>query len=248
LAKQQKPKVSSILKIKISGQASLHPNLLKILEEFNCQIEHSFESHLLSQTLEVSSDTAFFLIKKENIPHKFEDFIEFKKDLSRFLDYYQTRIILFQNYTKLIDKISPKISKALSGLLMSIFFTYNSAIVPTRNAKETAMCIKSLAKRIQIVDHPPIIARIKSKSETLFDAQQFFIEGLMQCGPTKACELCNQFESPIEIIQRIKEENLMYTRTGNLKPTTEGVFSGIEGFGPQFIGQNQEMLFSKQVD
>ena len=87
---------------------------------------------------------------------------------------------------------------------------------------------KSIAKRVQIEDKAPVLSRNKSKMPYLHDAQTFFIEGLLNCGPKKAKLLLKEMDVPDEIIQCI----LKYPEK----------IESIKGFGEEFISQNNNML------
>jgi len=102
------------------------------------------------------------------------------------------------------------------------------SVIPTRNYKDSAYCIKSIAKRVQIEDKAPVLSRNKSKMPYLHDAQTFFIEGLLNCGPKKAKLLLKEMDVPDEIIQCI------------LKNPEK--IESIKGFGEEFISQNNNML------
>jgi hypothetical protein len=101
-------------------------------------------------------------------------------------------------------------------------------VIPTNSTPESAFCIKTLASRIQIADNPPILARVSSSSPLLYKAQEFFIEGLLNCGSKKAKILLERFDTPNLIIQTILSE--------------PDKILAIKGFGEKFITTNQTLL------
>src|SRR6056297_229395 len=104
------------------------------------------------------------------------------------------------------------------------------SVIPTRNYKDSAYCLKSLAHRVQVEDRSPSLGRVKTKMPKLDQAQLFFVEGFMQCGPKKAKALLNAFDSPKNIVEALmhQPENI----------------EALKGFGPEFVEQNKK-LFSR---
>ena len=101
-------------------------------------------------------------------------------------------------------------------------------MIPTRNAEDSAFCIISLAKREQIEDNPPTLSRVRSKKKYLANAQEFFIEGLIHCGPKKAKLLLKKFDSPMAVIEALQN-------------STEEILE-IKGFGKKFNEANKKLL------
>ena len=132
----------------------------------------------------------------------------------------------------------------IDDILLSILLKFNIGVMPFLNPRHGAMCIYYLAKRIQIRDEPPTIGRVKPKFKTIYDAQQYFIEGLALSGPKKAKILCESgnFDNPFELIKSVIDSEVLYTKTGNPKGIAEDDKMNIKGFGPQFVLKNKELL------
>ncbi|WP_371806252.1 hypothetical protein [Candidatus Lokiarchaeum ossiferum] len=181
------------------------------------------------------------------VPHEFGDIPAFKTKIEMFMEEYAFPLILWQSYQQTLTQLKeshPKIALALRGMLMRHVLTYRQAIVPTRHLEDTALCLRSLAKRVQIVDNPPSTARIKKKAQPLYDAQLTFLEGFCLMGPKKVKLLSTAFPSPGEILDEIQHAELVYTRTGNPKGIT-GSLAEIKSFDFEFLRQNQALLNKK---
>lgn len=136
-------------------------------------------------------------------------------------------VIILENYTLFGEKKR----QLFWDFLLGIYDHGGSQILaalPTKNTEESVMIIKSIAKREQIEDRPPTIARPKNKSGMLADAQRHFLEGLLNCGSKKAEELLEVFDSPQAVIRAIlyHPEKVME----------------IKGFGEKFLAQNTQLL------
>ncbi len=143
-------------------------------------------------------------------------------------------IILIDAYNRLGVKNKqfvssiPKILINLSSTLSKDNTLYIPPIIPTRNLSDCCHFLRVFAKRLQVVDNPPTLSRVKSKPYLVYDAQKTLVEGLMNCGPKKAALLLKHFDSPREIIYAILN--------------APDLITSIKGFGKEFIEQNQEML------
>ena len=192
--------------------------------------------------IEISEDVAVLLITKNCLPDEIADFGEFKKFIISFSHSYESPIIIMQGYPKCLDGKDPKIVLVIRGTFMKLFLDEGFGVLPTRSLLDTALCLRSISKRVQIVDKPPSLARIKPKFRELSDAQKFFLEGLMVSGPKTAVNLCENFESVWDVIKGIKESEIIFTKTGNPKGVV-GPIEEVEGCSIEFVRQNGVMLF-----
>jgi hypothetical protein len=192
--------------------------------------------------IEISEFVAVLLITKESLPNKIVDFGEFRNFILSFSESYESPIIILQGYPKCMDGKDLKISLAIRGTFMKLFLDEGVGVLPTRSLLDTALCLRSIAKRVQIVDNPPSLARIKPKFSQLIDAQRFFLEGLMVSGPKTAINLSDSFESVLDVVNGIKESSIILTKTGNSKGVV-GPIDDIEGCSIEFVKQNKNMLF-----
>jgi len=215
-------------------QRLIHP-----LQELSCKIEYSEE--LIPSVVEISENVAFCILSKVELPKNMSDFSSLSPKITAFLDEYDQPFLIVQMTPKAWNKMDSRVSLGLLGLFIRLFLEDNQGVLPTRHMNDTALCIKSLAKRVQISDNPPVLARIKPKAKTLFDAQKTLVQGLMVCGPKKSESLCDIFASPLDIFLGIQQSSIFYTKTGNPKGV-DGEFADIEGFSWSFLLENQELL------
>src|SRR5690606_8613633 len=97
-------------------------------------------------------------------------------------------VIILENYTRFGEKKR----QLFWDFLLGIYNRGGNQILsslPTKNTEESVMVMKSIAKREQIEDRPPTLARPKNKSGMLAEAQRHVLEGLLNCGLKKAEEL-----------------------------------------------------------
>jgi hypothetical protein len=213
--------------------------LIRPLQELSCRIEYS--EKLISTVVEISDEVAFSILSKEELPRSMCDFSSLSPKINAFLNEYEHPFVILQMTPNTWASMDSRVSVGLLGLFIRLFLEDKQGVLPTRHVKDTALCIKSLAKRVQIEDRPPVLARIKPKANTLFDAQKTLVQGLRLCGPKKTLVLCDIFASPLDIILGIQQSSIVYTKTGNPKGVN-GEFADIEGFSWSFLLENQELL------
>ena len=194
--------------------------------------------------IEISDDVAVLLITKNCLPNEIADFGEFKIFILSFSQSYESPIIILQGYPKCLEGMAPKIVLAIRGTFMKLFLDEGYGVLPTRSLLDTALCLRSIAKRVHIVDKPPSLARIKLKFSSPIDSQLFFLEGLMISGPKTAINLSDNFESVWDVIDGIKESEVIFTKTGNPKGVV-GPIEDVEGCSIGFVRQNKIMLFEE---
>ncbi len=213
--------------------------LIRPLQELSCRVEYS--EKLIPTVVEISDDVAFNILSKEELPRSMCDFSSLSPKINAFLDEYEHPFVILQMTPNTWASMDSRVSVGLLGLFIRLFLEDKQGVLPTRHVKDTALCIKSLAKRVQIEDRPPVLARIKPKAKTLFDAQKTLVQGLRLCGPKKTLALCDIFASPLDIFLGIQQSTTIYTKTGNPKGV-DGEFADIEGFSWNFLLENQELL------
>ncbi len=122
--------------------------------------------------------------------------------------------------------------KTIQKIMLSIFLSQTESacpiMMPSRNAKDSAEILTRIAKREQIEDLPPTLSRSRAKTVLLAKAQEYLIEGLLNCGRKKAKKLLTEFDSPIAIIRALLEN--------------PEKFDDIKGFGKKFVENNRQLL------
>ncbi len=198
-------------------------NLIEQLEKLDFYVE---KRELGKNIIQIPPNGGVLILKSKNLDGK-SLLSNMDKNIEEFFNLIPNGVIIYENFNRLGVKKRELVQKILFNQILNSESTFNG-IIPTRNPSETALCIKSIAKREQIEDIPPILSRIKRKSKYLSDFQVFFIEGLLQCGTKKAKALLKVFNTPQEIINAILHD--------------PNKISQIKGFGKKFIGINKKLL------
>ena len=198
-------------------------NLIEQLEKLDFYVE---KKELGKNIIQIPPNGGVLILKSKDLDGK-SLLPNIDKNIKDFFNLIPNGVIIFENFNRLGVKKRDLIQKILFNQIFSSESTFNG-IIPTRNPSETALCIKSIAKREQIEDIPPILSRVKRKSKYLSDFQVFFIEGLLQCGTKKAKTLLKVFDTPQEIINAILYD--------------PDRISQIKGFGKKIIETNQKLL------
>ena len=198
-------------------------NLIEQLEKLDFCIE---KKEIGRNFIQIPPNGGVLILKSKDLDGK-SLLSDMDKNMKEFFNLIPNGVIIYENFNRLGGKKRKLIQKLLYNQIFSSESTFNG-IIPTRNPSETALCIKSIAKREQIEDLPPILSRTKRKSKYLSDYQVFFIEGLLQCGTKKAKALLKVFDTPQEIFNTILHD--------------PDKISQIKGFGKKFIETNQKLL------
>lgn len=169
------------------------------------------------------------------------------EQIDRLIETYDQPILLLENLPSAFERVEwKKRKKHVYGALTYIFLRRQVPVIPTSKMSESAIVINRIASWTQEEHDDPIIARKSPKKRSLEDNQLFFLQGLLNTGQKKAKTLLETFEgSPTKVIKGILSSKVLYTRTGNPKGV-EGEFEKLEGFGPKYILQNQELLRSSK--
>jgi hypothetical protein len=223
--------VTDILKIWIHPDCEVLPDRLK------GEYRVIYDEGMNKDEIAMGQDAAFLVFTNITLPKTAAELVQ---RLYAFIDSWQSSICVLQHFPEILDQRQSKLMETFFYMA----FENGVSIIPTRTVNDTALCIRSWAKRIQVRDMPPKIARVKGKQKTVWDAQQSLIEGLVNCGPAKAEMLMGKFTTPAELFTQIQEATIEYTRSGRVKGVN-GKMGEIEGIGPEFVIQNGELLQKK---
>ena len=180
----------------------------------------SVKQNAFPDSFEVSEDAAVLVLHSNQRERGLADIYE---KIDAFLGDYPNGIVAFHKFPKETLDIE------ILGLFMRACLDFGKGIIPTLTTEQTALTIKSLAKRIQIKDKAPSLSRVKPTMKSIADAQKFFLEGLVNCGPTKVEALMKTCESPLEIVQSLQS------------PSKRSIIENVDGFGPKFTEQNAKL-------
>jgi ERCC4-type nuclease len=102
----------------------------------------------------------------------------------------------------------PLNENALRGFLLSVALEFQTPLIFTQNAEDTAKYLSVLAKKKPISQFPAI--RASKINLTQKEQAQFILEGFPNIGPTKSLRLLKKFKSlekimnsPVEDLQEI---------------------------------------------
>ncbi|MHA1757927.1 MAG: ERCC4 domain-containing protein [Promethearchaeota archaeon] len=130
---------------------------------------------------------------------------------------------------------------SIQGVQTKIAQDYRIPIVHTINPIDTVRALISLVRRANRDNKNTPLIRSTSKKLTIFQQQEYFIQGLIDCGPNKSPILLKEFGSPGNVIDAILQSTVIKTRSGNPKGI-KGPLSKIKGFGYKFLLKNKELL------
>ena len=202
-----------------------HPSLIQSMQEAEFHLTYTdFGQNII----EIPPKGAVLLYTAKNLSfskNSANNNLQFQKFVAKYAD----GVVLIEGFERFGEK--------KRHFIQHLFLQYGvkhqahfPGLIPTRSVKDTVACLQGIARREQRVDLPPALSRVKTASKYLYKAQEFFIEGLLQCGPKKAKTLLLQFDTPWAIIQAIIN-------------TPEKIVN-IKGFGQQFITKNRPLLMS----
>ncbi|MBS3166696.1 DEAD/DEAH box helicase family protein [Candidatus Woesearchaeota archaeon] len=118
---------------------------------------------------------------------------------------YEKPILLIEGQEDIysVRKVHPN---AIKGMLASIILDFNVPIIFTKNPRETAEFLMTIAKREQNELKKDFGVRIDKKPLTTKELQEFVIESLPGIGPTAAKSLLTQFETIKNIINASEDD------------------------------------------
>jgi len=112
---------------------------------------------------------------------------------------YQTPIVLLEGYLPIIYKFSNINPSAIWGALFALA-RQGIALIHTTNQKETVDFLYTSARQAQIVEKRlPVVHAVK-KTETLTDAQIYFVASLPRIGREKAIAILESYQTPIKAL------------------------------------------------
>ena len=153
---------------------------------------------------------------------------QLQTQIEQFFQHHVWGVVILEGFHRWGESNRTTIQQILVSLFLSQAGSACPIMIPSRNAKDSAEILIRIAKREQIEDLPPILSRPRAKTVMLAKAQEFFIEGLLNCGPKKAKLLLTEFDSPNEIIRALLDH--------------PEKFEQIKGLGKKFVEQNRQLL------
>jgi len=126
------------------------------------------------------------------------------EQLFRLKDYYPKSLILLEGYLPIIYKFSHIQPAAIWGAIFNLAKN-GIAIINTKSYKESIDFLYVAARQEQIVEkRTPMIHPFK-KTETLSDAQVFFIASLPNIGREKATAILKSYKTPLNALTNVDD-------------------------------------------
>jgi len=114
-------------------------------------------------------------------------------------DVYPTAIVLIEGYLRIIYKFSRNNPSAVWGAMFALA-KQGIVLVHTTNWKESVDFLYTAARQEQVVEkRVPAVHAVK-KTETLADAQLYFVASLPNIGREKALAILKSYETPLNAL------------------------------------------------
>ena len=192
--------------------------------------------------IEFPNNLSLVIIDLSAFSQKTSDLINLHERLEKLLKHYGNSILILQNFNQIDHNNKEKYFRLLEGLMLRFYIKYQTSLLPCGNCMDVSDIITSISRRIYVQDTPPSLARKKPSRSKLEQAQLYLIEGLHNTGPNKANKLLQKFETPLNIINALKNEDLIQN-VNNMKENSSEILS-LSGFGEKFVENNQKLLFN----
>jgi len=119
-------------------------------------------------------------------------------------DVYARPFIIIEGYLPIIYKFSRIKPSSVWGAMFAL--AKNGVyLIHTTNYKETADFLYTSAKQEQIVEKRSLIVHPVKKTETVADAQVFFISSLPNIGREKAVSILRSYENPLNALINVDQ-------------------------------------------
>jgi ERCC4-type nuclease len=178
-----------------SREASAAPKIVKGLIEQGAKIRTEAlqkGDYILSDQCAVERKTVHDFVYTLTRRFLFDQLFKLK-------EVYAKPLILIEGYLPVVYKFS-KIQPASVWGAMFAIAKQGIAMIHTNSYKETVDFLYTAAKQEQIVEkRTPVIHPIK-KTDTLADAQIFFIASLPNIGREKAVSILNSYQTPMNAL------------------------------------------------
>ncbi len=122
--------------------------------------------------------------------------------LSGLKDLYATPIILLEGYLPIIYKYSRINPSAIWGAMFTLA-RQGIPLVHTTNYKETVDFLYTASRQEQLVERRAPVVHAAKKTETLSDAQMYFIASLPNIGREKARVILKSYQTPMRALGNV---------------------------------------------
>jgi len=179
-------------------EATAAPKIIKGLKEQGAEIRtQTLEKgdYILSDLCAIERKTVHDFVYTLTRRYLFEQLFKLK-------EVYAKPFILIEGYLPIVYKFS-KIQPASVWGAMFALAKQGIYMIHTNSHKETVDFLYTAAKQEQIVEKRALIVHPIKKTETLADAQIFFIASLPNIGREKAVSILNSYQTPMNALLNV---------------------------------------------
>lgn len=180
-------------------EASASPKIVKGLREHGAEIVLKAlpkGDYVLSDLCAVERKTVHDFVYTLTRRYLFEQLFKLK-------EMYTKPFILIEGYLPIIYKFSRIQPSSVWGAMFALA-KQGIAMIHTTSYKETVDFLYTAAKQEQIVEKRiPVVHPVK-KTETLADAQLFFMASLPNIGREKALSILNAYQTPMNALLNVE--------------------------------------------
>ena len=206
-----------------SREASTAPKILKGLKEAGAEVQTKAlqkGDYIISDICAIERKTVHDFVYTLTRRYLFDQLFKLK-------EVYLKPFILIEGYLPIIYKFSKIQPSSVWGAMFALA-KQGIFMIHTTSYKETIDFLYTAAKQEQIIEkRPPVVHPIK-KTETLTDAQLFFVASLPNIGREKAISLLKSYQTPL-----------------NALLNTDGWATDIHGLGPKITKKVRQVLHTR---
>ena len=167
--------------------------------------------------------------------------------LQKLREAYLYPVLILEDSKRLFSRkfVNPT---SIYGALIYVSTRMHIPIIPTINEADTAALVFTLAQREQQLGwnlgelSPSIQPYSLQKSVAVSsEDQEYFLQGLVDIGYTRAQQLLDVFQTPEIILYALESTTVEVTSGGNPKKLS-GILSNVSGIGPKIVFRNQQLL------
>lgn len=160
---------------------------------------------------------------------------------------YEKPILILEGRMSRVFARSRMRPASVYGALSSLALDYGLSIIPTEDAKTTAVLLHRLAYREQAKEDRPLQLRSVRRDMPPHLQQVFLLSGLPQIGTTLAEELLRHFDTPYRVIEEFNRAEIIVSKSGKTRRLNSPL-SDVKGVGPVIVENAQKILGRSYAD
>jgi len=197
--KEPQPKTEQPTIIVDSREATASPKIAKGLIELGANVKTQLlpkGDYIISDTCAIERKTVHDFVYTLTRRYLFEQLFTMK-------DSYVNPMLLLEGYLPIIYKFSRINPTSVWGAMFALAKN-GIAIIHTNSHKETTDFLYTAAKQEQIVEKRIPTMHPAKKTETLQDAQIYFIASLPNIGREKAVSILQSYQTPLNALVNVE--------------------------------------------